>query len=170
MDRTGSGTTGTSGTSSTGQPRRDAQVGPGTLHPRQLWQQDSGQCFGTNFASQVPSGGLSIGFLSNHISVFLRALEQITDTTVVANPKILAVNKHKGEVFIVGRTIWLQGTTTTSQTTTEETIQFLDTGTKLIFRPFIGDDGYVRMEVHPEDSAGGLDSNSALPQKHHRRK
>ncbi len=117
---------------------------------------------GTNFANQVPTGGLSVGFLSNHISIFLRALEEITDTTVVANPKILAVNKHKGEVFI-GQEFGYK-TTTTSQTTTQETIQFLDTGTKLIFRPFIGDDGYVRMEIHPEDSAGGLDSNQ-LPQK-----
>jgi len=27
---------------------------------------------------------------------------------------------------------------------------------QLRFRPFIGDDGYVRMELHPEDSSGGL--------------
>ncbi len=117
---------------------------------------------GTDFASKVPQGGLSVGFLSNNIALYLRALEEITDTTVVANPKILALNKHKGEVFI-GQQFGYK-TSTVSQTTTTETIQFLDTGTKLIFRPFIGDDGYVRMEIHPEDSAGGLDANS-LPQK-----
>jgi type IV pilus assembly protein PilQ len=116
----------------------------------------------TDFASKVPQGGLSVGFLSNNIALYLRALEEITDTTVVANPKILALNKHKGEVFI-GQQFGYK-TSTVSQTTTTETIQFLDTGTKLIFRPFIGDDGYVRMEIHPEDSAGGLDANS-LPQK-----
>ena len=43
-----------------------------------------------------------------------------------------------------------------SQTTSTQTVQFLDTGTKLIFRPFIGDDGYVRLEVHPEDSSGAV--------------
>src|SRR5262249_51088219 len=37
-----------------------------------------------------------------------------------------------------------------------QNVQFLDTGTQLRFRPFIGGDGYVRMEVHPEDSTGGL--------------
>ncbi len=81
---------------------------------------------------------------------------------MVANPKILTLNRQRGEVFI-GQQFGYK-TTTTSQTTTQETIQFLDTGTKLIFRPFIAEDGYVRMEIHPEDSAGGLDANS-LPQK-----
>lgn len=117
---------------------------------------------GTDFASSVPQGGLSIGFLSNNINVFLRALEQSTDLTVVANPKILALNKHRGEVFIGQQFGYL--TTTTSQTTTTQTVQFLDTGTRLIFRPFITDDGYVRMEIHPEDSSGGLNSSN-LPEK-----
>jgi len=117
---------------------------------------------GTDFANKVPSGGLSVGFLSNNVSFYLRALEEITDATVVANPKILALNKHKGEVFI-GQQFGYKTTSTTS-TTTQETVEFLDTGTKLTFRPFIGDDGYVRMEIHPEDSSGGLNS-SGLPEK-----
>jgi type IV pilus assembly protein PilQ len=154
------GTTGTGGTgtgSSTGTPI----FGPNGLFNNFLGNKTQTNV-GTDFASQVPQGGMSVGFLSNNIGLYLRALEQITDTTVVANPKILALNKHKGEVFI-GQEFGYK-TTTVSQTTSTETIQFLDTGTKLIFRPFIGDDGYVRMEIHPEDSAGGLDSNS-LPQK-----
>ena len=116
---------------------------------------------GTDFASKVPQGGLSVGVMSNHISFLLRALEEITDTTVVANPKILTLNKHKGEVFIGDQSGYK--TTTTSQTTTQETVTFLDTGTKLIFRPYIADDGYIRMEVHPEDSSGGV--TGGLPSK-----
>ncbi|MGN6370898.1 MAG: secretin and TonB N-terminal domain-containing protein [Phycisphaerae bacterium] len=115
----------------------------------------------TDFTSQIPSGGLSVGFLSNNVSVFVRALESVTDTTVVANPKILALNKQKGEVHIGGQLGYL--TTTTSTTTTNQTVQFIDTGTKLIFRPFIGDDGYIRMEIHPEDSSGSLDAKG-IPQ------
>jgi len=102
----------------------------------------------------VPQGGLSVGFLSNNINVFLRALESATDATVVANPKVLALNKHRGEVFIGNHSGYI--TTTVSQTTSTQTVNFLDTGTKLIFRPFIGDDGYVRLEIHPEDSSGSV--------------
>ena len=115
----------------------------------------------TDFAGQVPSGGLSVGFLSNNVSIFVRALESVTDTTVVANPKILTLNKQKGEVHVGGELGYL--TTTTSTTTTNQTVQFIDTGTKLIFRPYIADDGYVRLEIHPEDSSGTIDARG-IPQ------
>jgi type IV pilus assembly protein PilQ len=116
---------------------------------------------GNAFSSPV-NGGLKLGFVSDNVSVFLAALEGVTDTTVLANPKVLAVNKQKGEV-IVGRKDGYK-TTTQTQTSTIETVEFLDTGTKLIFRPFVGDDGYIRMELHPEDSNGGLTS-AQLPFK-----
>jgi type IV pilus assembly protein PilQ len=116
---------------------------------------------GTNFANQVPAGGLSVGFLTNHVSAYVRALESVTDTTVVANPKILTLNKQHGEVHIGGQLGYL--TTTTSTTTTQQTVQFIDTGTKLIFRPFIGNDGYIRMEIHPENSTGAIDAHG-VPQ------
>src|SRR5205807_1086567 len=55
-------------------------------------------------------------------------------------------------------------TSTVTQTSTVQTVDFLDTGTRLIFRPYIGDDGYIRMEIHPEDSSGGL-NDANLPFK-----
>jgi type IV pilus assembly protein PilQ len=110
---------------------------------------------GNSFTSPI-SGGLKLGFISDNVSIFLAALEGVTDTTVLANPKVLALNKQKGEV-IVGRKDGYK-TSTSTQTSTIETVEFLDTGTKLIFRPYIGEDGYIRMELHPEDSNGGLTS------------
>jgi len=119
--------------------------------------------FRTNFTSAVPSGGLSVGFFSNNVDMFLRALESITDTTVLANPKLLVVNKQRGEVMVGKRDGYL--TTVTTQTATTQSVQFLETGTRLIVRPFIGRDGYVRMEIHPEDSSGSVSlvGTSALP-------
>ncbi len=95
------------------------------------------------------------------MSAYVRALESVTDTTVVANPKILTLNKQHGEVHIGGQLGYL--TTTTSTTTSQQTVSFIDTGTKLIFRPFIGNDGYIRMEIHPEDSSGTIDARG-VPQ------
>jgi type IV pilus assembly protein PilQ len=116
---------------------------------------------GNNF-SNFP-GGFKVGVVSRDVSVFLSALEGVTDTTVLANPKILTLNKQKGEVIVGKETGYL--TTTTTETTSTQTVQFLDTGTRLIFRPFIGDDGYIRMEIHPEDSDGGLQTAANLPFK-----
>ncbi len=116
----------------------------------------------TGFTNNVPNGGLRLGFVSNNIGVFLKALEQTTDTTILANPKILTLNKQKGEVFVGNEDGYK--TTITTETTTSETVETLKTGTRLIFRPFIAADGYIRMEVHPEDSAGEVKANG-LPSK-----
>lgn len=106
------------------------------------------------------AGGLNIGIIKNDIALFIHALEQITDTTVLANPKVLVLNKQRGEVMVGRRDGYL--TSTTTETSTIETVEFLETGTRLIFRPYIGNDGYVRLEIHPEDSTGGL-SAAGLP-------
>ncbi len=108
----------------------------------------------TDFRGAVPDGGFTFGIIKDNVAAFIRALEQVTDTTVLANPKILALNKQHGEMIVGRRDGYL--TTTVTQTAAVQSVEFLETGTQLVFRPFIGDDGYVRMEVHPKDSTGGL--------------
>lgn len=108
----------------------------------------------TDFNANVTGGGFTFGLITNNVSVFVRALEAITDVTVMANPKVLALNKQRGEVIVGRRDGYL--TTTVTETAAVQTVEFLETGTQLIYRPYIGDDGWVRMEIHPEDSNGGL--------------
>ncbi len=115
---------------------------------------------GTDFSGIVPQGGVSIGFLSNDVSFFIRALETITDVTVLANPKILVVNKQRGEVMVGNRDGYV--TTTITETTATQTVEFLETGTRLVVRPYVGKDGYVRMELHPEDSIGSVQVQGEL--------
>lgn len=116
---------------------------------------------GNNFAGTIP-GGVKVGVITDNVSIFLSALEGITDTTVLANPKVLALNKHKGEVR-VGNEFGYRTTVITENAATEQ-IESLETGTTLVFRPYITEDGYIRMEVLPEDSSGFVDSRG-LPQK-----
>lgn len=110
----------------------------------------------TDFNHIVPDGGLTFGIVKNQVAAFIRALEQITDVTILANPKLLTLNKQRGEVIVGRRDGYL--TTTVTQTAAVQTVEFLETGTRLIFRPFVLADGNVRMEIHPEDSNGGLTS------------
>ena len=116
---------------------------------------------GQNLSSGV-NGGLRIGYVRGDIAAFVAALETVTNTTVLANPKVLALNKQRGEVLVGREDGYL--TTTVTETSAVETVEFLETGTKLVFRPYISRDGYVRLEIHPEDSQGGLNANS-LPFK-----
>ena len=110
--------------------------------------------FQTDFTSGVDPGGVSIGFVYNQFGVLLRALESVTDVVVLANPKLLVMNKQRGEVMVGNKDGYL--TTTVTETTATQTVEFLETGTQLIVRPYIASDGYIRLEIHPKDSTGGL--------------
>jgi type IV pilus secretin PilQ/predicted competence protein len=110
--------------------------------------------------------GLNIGITSDHVAALIRALESVTDLTVIANPKILAINKQLGQVYI-GKKYGYQSQTTVSEGgASTSQVSFLETGTKLSFRPYIGNDGYIRMDIHPKDSDGsvtnGLPSETSL--------
>lgn len=108
----------------------------------------------TDFASAVPDGGFTFGFIKNNIATFVRALEEVTDVVVVANPKIVALNRQEGEVIVGRRDGYI--TTTVTETAAVQKVEFLETGTQIRFRPVINDDGSVRLFVHPKDSNGGL--------------
>ncbi|MCH7870347.1 MAG: secretin and TonB N-terminal domain-containing protein [Planctomycetes bacterium] len=108
----------------------------------------------TDFNDLMPSGGFTFGIIKDHVAAFIRALEQVTDVTVLANPKLLALNKQRGEIIVGRRDGYL--TTTVTETAAIQTVEFLETGTKLVFRPYIMGEDYVRLEIHPEDSNGGL--------------
>lgn len=114
----------------------------------------------TSFNAALPAGGFTFGIIKDQVSLFIQALEQISDTEILANPKILALNKQVGQVIVGRRDGYF--TTTVTQTAAIQSVEFLETGTILTFRPFIGDDGYVRMEIHPKDSSGGV-SDRGLP-------
>ncbi|MHC4726795.1 MAG: type II secretion system protein GspD, partial [Planctomycetota bacterium] len=66
--------------------------------------QQAGTTAGTSMEStgfaNVGGSGLKIGVSSGNFRAFISALETVTDTTILANPKILAVNKQLGQVYI----------------------------------------------------------------------
>jgi type II secretory pathway component GspD/PulD (secretin) len=101
---------------------------------------------------------------NDKLTAAITAQEGVTDTTVLANPKIMALNKQAGYINI-GEERGYTASTTQGQTTTTS-VEFLISGTILKFRPFICNDGYVRMELNPELSTGTLqDVNNGLPLK-----
>ena len=106
------------------------------------------------------SGGLKVGFIDGDISVFLRVLDEVTDTTVLARPRVMALNRQRAQVLVGDRIAYLS--TTQTETSTTQTVQFLDTGIRLIFRPFISSDGSIRMELSPSISEAKLRSSTGV--------
>ena len=112
------------------------------------------------FAGTESGSGLRLGITTGVVRVFVTALESITDTTVLATPKIMTVNKQEGSVLI-GRNLGYRSSTSisTGGVATEGEVKFLQTGTQLVFRPYIGNDGYIRMEIYPKDSSAELNAD-----------
>lgn len=96
------------------------------------------------------AGGMKIGVVSNDVAVFMRVLDEVTDTTILSNPKILALNRQPSRVLVGRKVGYLQ--TTSTDTATTQTVEFLDTGTQLYFRPFVTNEGMIRMELKPQVS------------------
>ena len=99
---------------------------------------------------------MRVGVLSDDVAVFLRLLDSVTDTTVLARPRVMALNRQRAQILIGRRVGYL--TSTTTQTSTTQSVEFLDSGIKLIFRPFISADGSIRMELAPSVSDAKVES------------
>lgn len=93
---------------------------------------------------------LKLGIIKNDVAFFLRVLDEVTDTTILSNPKIMALNRMPARVLVGQRVGYLSSTSTDTATT--QTVEFLDTGTQLHFRPFVSDDGMIRLELKPQVS------------------
>lgn len=108
----------------------------------------------TSSAGNVAAGksSIKIGYLGSDAAIFVRALDSVTDTTLLATPKILVLNRQRADL-LVGRQLGYLSSTAT-ETSTTQTVEFLDVGTQLTLRPFISDDNMVRLELRPEVSDG----------------
>jgi type IV pilus assembly protein PilQ len=110
-------------------------------------------------------GGLKIAYLDSTLGGLVEALESIGETNVIASPRLMCLNKQRAEIQIGERLGFVS--TTVTETSSTQSIQFLDVGTLLRLRPFIASDGTIRMELHPELSTGQvrIQGNLTLPNK-----
>ena len=90
---------------------------------------------------------LKVGVLTNDVAIFLQMLDQVKNTTVLARPTVTVLNRQRAQVNIGAKVGYLS--TTQTQTSTTQEVQYIDTGIKLTFRAFISPDGMVRMELAP---------------------
>lgn len=97
-------------------------------------------------------GTFKLGLLHDDIALFIRALDEVSDVNIVSNPKILALNRQSAKVEIGRKIGYLKSTTNNG--VTEQDVEFLPTGTSLAFRPFVSNDGLIRMELKPKVSEG----------------
>lgn len=95
-------------------------------------------------------------FNAGSFSGLIEALQKTTDAKTLASPKVLALNGQVAHVQIGKRLGYY--ITTTTQTSTLQSVQFLDTGVVLNVTPRITDDDQIMMTVKPEVSDGSVDA------------
>lgn len=135
--------------------RNQPNVRFGIGSPRQAPLEGTGKADGQTGAiigQYNYAGGLSYAFLDSSLGSFLNALETIGDTDVIATPRLMCLNKQRAEILIGAQLGYIS--TTVTETSTAQSVQFLEVGAQLRLRPFIASDGLIRMEVHPELSTG----------------
>jgi type IV pilus assembly protein PilQ len=113
----------------------------------------------------IASSTASPAFLLNVDSTDLQALVEMikttTDAKTLASPKVMAVNGQEARLQIGERLGYL--TTTTTQTSTLQDVQFMDLGVVLTVTPVIGRDGQILMTVKPEISSGRINPATGVP-------
>jgi len=122
------------------------------------------------FSADTGSDGVPFSILMDwtDVGMIIEALEAVTDTTVVANPKLQVVNRQMAHILIGNEDGYI--TTVMTDTYTSETVEYLRTGTQLHVMPYIAADGFVQLHVYPEISEGGITvpkfaTGTALPHK-----
>ncbi|BAM03595.1 type II secretion system protein GspD [Phycisphaera mikurensis] len=115
---------------------------------------DSGGAITSGVGNTGAPGGVKVGYVGDDASVFVRALDQVTDTTVVAKPNVMVLNRMRADLLVGSRLGYLS--TTQTETSTSQTVEFLDVGTQLTVRPFVSNEGTVRLELRPSISDGNV--------------
>jgi hypothetical protein len=93
----------------------------------------------------------------------IEALQTTNDTKSLGSPKILVLNEQEARIQ-VGEQLGFKVTTTT-ETSTLESVQFLDVGVVLSLTPRITRDGRVLLHVKPEVSSGQVNPETGLPEE-----
>jgi hypothetical protein len=121
----------------------------------------SGQAGGGTSAG-APHGGFAekthgtkLGWIGNDPKGFIRASEAFGKTKVLSAPRLLVLDRHRGEIRLGDQLCYR--TIVAGNKDATPSVNHIDIGTKLRVRPFVSSAGMIRLEIHPEYTTGHLD-------------
>jgi type IV pilus assembly protein PilQ len=92
----------------------------------------------------------------------ITAIRSTTDSKTLASPKVAVLNGQEAHLQVGGKIGYLL--TTTTQTSTLQSVSFLDVGVILKVTPIISESGQIMMKVNPSVSTGGINPTTSLPE------
>jgi type IV pilus assembly protein PilQ len=117
----------------------------------------------TGFANSASPQAFFFSIDGSELTALLEALKTTTDAKTLASPRLLVVNGQEARIQ-VGEQLGFRVTTTT-ETSTLESVNFLDVGVVLSVTPRISRTGDVLMKVKPEVSSGQVNPVTGLPEE-----
>jgi type II secretory pathway component GspD/PulD (secretin) len=96
------------------------------------------------------------------LSSVIDVLQSTTDTKTLASPKVTVINGQKSRMQVGGQIGYLM--TTTTQTSSLQSVDFLEYGVILTVTPLITAEGDILMNVKPQVSTGRINSTTNLPE------
>jgi len=111
-------------------------------------------------ALPVGAAGLFAGGRIGEVEIFLEALADRAAVEILASPQLLVIDGQTASIQ-VGDRLGFRVTTVTD-TSSLESVEFLEVGTTLEVTPQITSDGLVRLLIHPKVS-NGIISSDGLP-------
>ncbi len=113
------------------------------------------------FASRTaPVAAMEIN--GTDLTGWIECLKATSDTKTLASPKVAVLNGQEAKITVGGKLGYLL--TTATQTSTLQSVSFLDYGVMLSVLPIITEDGKVLMKVTPQVSTARINSTSKLPE------
>ncbi len=110
----------------------------------------------------LSSPAYNINVVGNDLLALIEAIKRTTDAKTLASPKTLVINGQESRIQVGQRLGYF--VTTTTQTSTLQEVQFLETGIVLRVTPTITEDNRILMTVKPEVSIGSI-NDQGLPQE-----
>ncbi len=115
------------------------------------------------FANDAASPGFMLGLDSSDLDGMVEMLCSNSNVRTLAAPKVLVVNGQDARIQIGSRFGYF--VTTTTQTSSLQSVNFLDIGVVLIVKPTITNDGQIMLTVAPKVSGGRINPDSGLPEE-----
>jgi type IV pilus assembly protein PilQ len=104
----------------------------------------------------------SLRIQGQDLTGILEAIKATTDAKTLASPKVAVLNNQEASMQVGAKIGYLL--TTTTQTSTLQSVDFLNVGVILNVLPSITDDGQVLIHVKPQVSTGRINPTTQLPE------
>ncbi len=115
----------------------------------------------TGLASGLPPVS-TLKIEGTDLNGLLDAIKTNTDSKTLASPKVAVLNNQEATMQVGSKIGYLM--TTTTQTSSLQSVNFLDVGVILKVTPSISDDDHILMQVSPQVSTGRINATTSLPE------